>query len=663
MSAAQPQTIPFRRPPILTGQLAWTLAILAASLAASIAALPPGGDRGPAVLGTLSVGALFTMTLLIQALLARRGRGLPPLTVTPAELALPVSTRSRRVARLHLDEVRSVVAVGGGWTRRVVIDTGNRAFAYPERAFAAPAPADAVRAALHAALAARADGATLWRAMEHRRAVSEARGHARPLATWAVLAILAVSLVLTQATGRPTDPLRLLDVGANAPVLVWHGQWFRLVMASLLLPTPRQLLGSGASLLLAGAILERLAGARTTLVLLLASCIAGQLAAAAAGVAGLPGAPLFTAGIAGGVFGLLAAVGVVTARFGAELPAGLRLPTRAWLVLGVLNGVMLPFAAPQLSFWANAGGALCGAALAWLLCHRRGSVLALRQPEAPARAAPAVLLLVMAADIAASLLHGASPAARLQDRLLLARDVRAGSALPAAARDALAFSIAYDPQSPSPLLREGALLAAQAVLRQRRLVPPPASKPTVTARIAQARLDSYLDTAAMLEARLGGAGSAAESLAGLPWATQPYASHLALALDRALHGRGMEVVGSASPGTAGPAAPDLILDHGTIRLTQAAPATRGAQIYAVLRSRDRLQGVLYFQLPPGFYGTQLLPLPTQLGPPGPNPPPAFWLDPASRIEVALFDRRGCFCDWPRMGPSFAPYDPAWSFPQ
>ena len=80
-------------------------------------------------------------------------------------------------------------------------------------------------------------------------------------------------------------------------------------------------------------------------------------------------------------------------------------------------------------------------------------------------------------------------------------------------------------------------------------------------------------------------------------------------------------------------------------------------------SGDARVGVVFFRLPPGFSGTQVLPLPMQRGVPGTAPPPAVWLDGASHIDVALFDRRGCFCKWPEMGPTYAAFDPQWAVPR
>jgi len=119
----------------------------------------------------------------------------------------------------------------------------------------------------------------------------------------------------------------------------------------------------------------------------------------------------------------------------------------------------------------------------------------------------------------------------------------------------------------------------------------------------------------------------------------------------------MQDGGPQTLGETGPAAPTIRLSDGVLHLTQAAPAPNGARLYAVLRGRDGLAGVLFFCLPPGFSGTQILPLPGSFGQPATSAPPPLWTDKATTIDVVLFDRRGCFCDWPAMGPHFAAYIP------
>ena len=87
-----------------------------------------------------------------------------------------------------------------------------------------------------------------------------------------------------------------------------------------------------------------------------------------------------------------------------------------------------------------------------------------------------------------------------------------------------------------------------------------------------------------------------------------------------------------------------------LAVSEVAPA--GARVYAVLRRHDALAGLIYFEIPPDYSGSQVLPLPWARRAPNTAAPPEIWTDPSTEIRIALFDRRSCFCKAPRMSPSF-----------
>ena len=89
-----------------------------------------------------------------------------------------------------------------------------------------------------------------------------------------------------------------------------------------------------------------------------------------------------------------------------------------------------------------------------------------------------------------------------------------------------------------------------------------------------------------------------------------------------------------------------------LRLTVDEAAPAGAIVVAVLRNHDRLVGSLWFQIPPHYEGSQILPQPWANGSPSAAAPPALWSDPATEIQVALFDRRSCFCQSLHIGPTY-----------
>jgi hypothetical protein len=247
---------------------------------------------------------------------------------------------------------------------------------------------------------------------------------------------------------------------------------------------------------------------------------------------------------------------------------------------------------------------------------------------------------VFGVGIGAQAWHASIDGAHAADRLALAETVFYRPNVAPLVRNALAWEIATEPGAPPVLLRWGRALADQGARQQRNI--------DGRSRIYAA----VVDTEAVLEYRLGDPVRATRLEAELPWRLQPMGSHLALFLDTLLRERGSQVVGEE-----GPPAPAITVENGVLRLSQPAPAPQGARVYAVLRGRNGLAGVLFFHLPPNFSGTQILPLPGSQGAPGMAAPDPVWTDGRTTIEVGLFDRRGCYCSWPEMGPHFAPYTP------
>jgi hypothetical protein len=251
------------------------------------------------------------------------------------------------------------------------------------------------------------------------------------------------------------------------------------------------------------------------------------------------------------------------------------------------------------------------------------------------------------------LMHAASPAARIADRAVMVDDLLARPRPSADLRNLLAWSVAADPASPAPLLRQAAELAQQTVAQQARLT---------------TQSWAYVndkDTLASIDYRLGDARSAASSLTSAPWRTQPFGTHLAQFLDRTLRDHGtLTLAGDADSASAEPyTAPSIVIDHGVLRFTLAAPLDQGGRLYAVLYHGGAVAGVLFFRIPPGFSGAQILPLPWARTYPQTDPPPPLWTDGKASITPALYDRRGCFCEGEaRMDPNFAPYVPDSALP-
>jgi membrane associated rhomboid family serine protease len=600
--------------------------------------MPGQHHRQAAVIGALASSVAMAILVIIQISLQKNKMVLPCITLTPGTLTLPSSQWARKTVNIPIEQVRSANMLGKGWYARLVIDAGRRFHVFPVKRLPAADTAEQLQTALKGALLQRPDGQALWAAMDRRHHLAADLGRLRPMGTWAAAGAIAAIFCLQCLAQPPDDVLGPLDLGANAPILVGHGQWFRLVTASLLHANLQHLLGNTISLLVIGTMVERLAGLRHSLIILLTACLVSQGVSAAAGAWSL--SHICSVGISGGIFGLFGALGAIAINFRSEVPAGYRIPGRNWLFLILVYAVVYPMLVPQIDSWAHAGGALAGFATAWLLCRVRPGLDSLKRPTWLTNDALAALLIVFGVGVGAQLFHATSTGAHFADRIVLAEGIARRPFISPAIRNAIAWQAVTEPGSPPRLLQWSAILASQAVRQYRKANP----KSWDTANAA--------DTEAMVAYRLGEHLRAVRIQAELPWLTQPYGSHLALFLDGLMRDGGQHVLGDS-----GPPAPTITLGDGVLHLTQAAPAPNGARLYAVLRDRHGLAGVLFFRLPPGFSGTQILPLPASKGAPATTAPPPIWFDSATSITVALFDRRGCACQWPAMGPNYAAYIP------
>ncbi len=624
-------------PHVFSARLGLALLGIVLGFAATTASLPHHAPWPTTLRLGVLVAALIIARTAWQVRAVRRAGGIPPIVVGSDTLELPRSSMSTRVVPLKLERVHSASLVGSGVFARLVIDAGWRVFSFPAQQL----PRDAVptlQAALLDRLAARPDGDVLRASMERRHALAQSLGQIRPYGSWALVTVMCAAFALQHVAAAADDPFALLDLGANAPVLVGDGQWYRLISANFLHLTPRHLLGNALFLLVIGTLVERLAGLRHMLILVLTTAVAAQAVSAAASA--LPNAHLWSVGMSGGIFGLLGALGAISWRFRAALPGGYRLQPWRWILLTLIYAVAIPLLARQTDSWAHAGGAAAGLALGALLCRGCPDAESLRRPVWLTNDAFAAVMLVFAVGLGAGALHAIGHGARDGDRATLLQAAYRNPRLSPLLRYALAHAVANDPASPPLLLRWADVLDVQAKQRLRR------------DDTRSPYLPGLIDTEAVLNYRLGDAVRAARLEADAPWLRAPLGSHLAFFLDSVLHDSGPFVLGDS-----GPEAPKITLSQGVLRLDQAAPAPRGARLYAVLRGRDGLAGVLFFRLPPGFSGAQILPLPSSQSAPGTSPPAPIWTDKATTIEVALFDRRGCYCDWPSMGPNFAAYQP------
>lgn len=355
----------FRRPPVFTARALLIALGLSVAGVVGFSLRAPLSDTG---LGSIVLGVIVA----VGGYRAWRSRQpVPPLVVDSAGLGLPLSAESRRAAHVPFREVLSLSVSGAGARGRIAIATARRLFVYPMAALSQPDHVGGLAAAIRERIAAEPDGAVLLDSIAAREHLTE-QALTRPARfVRGLLVMLVVGFAIElYASGVSTAILRtepqfdLLRLGANAPVLVRAGQWYRLCSANFLHANLIHLYFNAAALYSLGLLLEPLLGTAHFALIYLGSALGGSL-----GSALFSHAP-YSVGASTAVFGLLGSYAVVEWRFRRSLPASVRQSRLWWMVIVGVNAALsfLPF----IDGWAHLGGALAGGLVTLVAVPRLG---------------------------------------------------------------------------------------------------------------------------------------------------------------------------------------------------------------------------------------------------------------------------------------------------
>ena len=262
--------------------------------------------------------AVATAALSTVYMLSRMRRS-GSIVVSVSALTLPSRLVGRPSSPIDLRKIRSVLVARRGLIPYLLIGEDNRITGVPASRLQGPDALAHLQAQLQAALASLADGEVLAAQMQARNAFGDSLGKVVPIASRCAVALVVVLGVSFGLRAAGAGYLALLDFGANAPVLVRHGEWFRLVLASFLHPTPFETVTAALGFSFFGARLERLAGWHHLVILTMVSSAAGHAAGAYSLGPVSPGV-LYT-GVLPGIAGLGGALTVIHRRFGKFLPA------------------------------------------------------------------------------------------------------------------------------------------------------------------------------------------------------------------------------------------------------------------------------------------------------------------------------------------------------
>ncbi|HCF62620.1 MAG TPA: hypothetical protein DFS52_32110 [Myxococcales bacterium] len=178
----------------------------------------------------------------------------------------------------------------------------------------------------------------------------------RPIATWILAGLIGAVFALQVVLGNTESLPGLSRMGALVPHKVLQGEWWRLLSSSFLHGGFVHFALNTYVLLVIGSSLERLIGTGRFLVVYALSALGASLVAMVASKAGL------TVGASGGIWGLLAAEGMLAIRPRGLLPKPVQEQARKNFVINLLINVANSFR-PNVAMAAHFGGGAVGALL------------------------------------------------------------------------------------------------------------------------------------------------------------------------------------------------------------------------------------------------------------------------------------------------------------
>ena len=340
-------------------------------------------------------------------------RSLPPIRFLETAILLPRPPYGRRPLRVGIAQIFDLHFLGGS-TRRLVLGVRGRfPLSFRVDDFETPDGAERLCSEIREKIGLLADGPERLRALERRARVARVAFTGTPWFTWVLLGLLVTVYLLQGTAGGNPFFERLVVTGANSPLLVAKGEWFRLVTANLLHFGLPHLLLNGVLLLGLGYMLERLAGRERFATLVIGSGIAG------AGSSALLGEAHLSVGFSTSVFGLVGALAYLNLSRRAELPAGLWIPAGWGIGIAVVE-VFSEWLVPGIDHGAHLGGGVAGWVAAWLMFRARA--LSARGPVRVWRVCAALAGALAVVAIGAGLRNAYAPdpesALRVADAIL-----------------------------------------------------------------------------------------------------------------------------------------------------------------------------------------------------------------------------------------------------
>ena len=426
------------------------------------------------------VGMIFWLALACGVLGKRllvRLLKFGPIVFNDDHVILPRGAESVGHSQVAYADIMSVNEGGQAPRRHFFIETRRSVFHLPQEIFAEGDGPERLLTELRRRILGLPQGASLIEQTERRRLQAMTAMTVNPIATQALLGVILVFFVNTYLKGALDTSLGLLRWGGNAPLLVRHGEYFRMLAATFLHSNVLHVFINSVVLFYLGTLIERLLGwARLLLIFLLAGGVAMVATV-------LVDSALLTVGASGAVFGLLGSFAVISWRMKDQLPLGLRQPLRWWVFIFAINAV-LSLLFPMIDWVAHVGGFVMGLLTTAVLLGTRRNLP--EKPSNPLLVATSLVVVLYAAGLAAAVNYAANSVEPVA--LAFARAVLRDTHATPITLNNLAWTIATDPQSDDAELAA----AAAAVSRAVEVVPTESAYHDTVATVA-ARLHNYDD--------------------------------------------------------------------------------------------------------------------------------------------------------------------------
>ncbi len=342
----------------------------------------------PPMFLVLFSGFIITLVVIsITASILMRPKSDLKIEFHPDHIVLPFGSRFSKPKKIPYSDINSVVERGKKKLKYLIIGTKKRAFAYNQANFLEPVNCEKFLEILSRYLIAQPDGEKLWLNMKDRIDIFNNSMKPKIYATWIMFGVIAAVFIIEIALGVSGNKMILLELGANASVLVKEGQWFRLFNSNFLHLNFVHIYFNVFFLLFIGVGVERLAGIWNFIFIYLFSALGGAVASM------IMQSALFSVGASTAMYGLFGALAVINIKYRGKLPVGYRIPIYNWILI-ILLTILMKFIFPGIDDAAHAGGFITGAFLAYLIYRNRNNPVISSKPVPVIKALTIVLVLL-----------------------------------------------------------------------------------------------------------------------------------------------------------------------------------------------------------------------------------------------------------------------------